>query len=411
MAMPITRMRVVCTLGDTMLTFEPTSAVHQGRLAGVGRADDGDEAGACRCLGHDLSNRSRRSDSRQPFGLALAAAPAARRLVALDRDIDHEYRRVRRSFAVDFAIARQRQPPRLRPFPCKAVLGSRGDAAACWLSRSPHSFCGRRPPRLEAGIEDRRRPEAPPGHRPGCWVRCCGRGRARSRPSADVGPSPIAPAISTRVSARTKAACRRASSPSRSWGSGCSRRSAMASDSTRSPRNSSRSLPWGTLLSGRGGGRAHRDGSAPQRQAPRARSSGRVLPAAPRDRRRSGRPCGMAMKKRFEAYCLWPFPRLQPAGAADGSCEKKMNSARPTRFFRDGTYQPSWSRSRVDLGEVAQHQARSAVERIVAVVAHDEVVAGRNQELRRVVGRAVVGILEHRVAAAVRQLLVMRVPF
>src|SRR5262245_13486372 len=52
----------------------------------------------------------------------------------------------------------------------------------------------------------------------------------------------------------------------------------------------------------------------------------------------------IAMKKRFQRMACGHFQGSnQPA--AEGSCEKKMNSARPTRFSA-GTYQPSWSRSR-----------------------------------------------------------------
>ena len=36
MAMPITRMRVVCTLGDTMLTFDPTMALTRVDLPALG---------------------------------------------------------------------------------------------------------------------------------------------------------------------------------------------------------------------------------------------------------------------------------------------------------------------------------------------------------------------------------------
>src|ERR1700760_4629409 len=58
-------------------------------------------------------------------------------------------------------------------------------------------------------------------------------------------------------------------------------------------------------------------------------------------------PCQwMAWKKRLQRIAMGHFHgSVQPA--AVGSCEKKMNSARPTRFSA-GTYQPSWSRSRVD---------------------------------------------------------------
>src|SRR5258708_40153729 len=52
----------------------------------------------------------------------------------------------------------------------------------------------------------------------------------------------------------------------------------------------------------------------------------------------------IAVKKRLKRIACGHFHgSSQPA--AEGSCEKKMNSARPTRFSA-GTYQPSWSRSR-----------------------------------------------------------------
>ena len=46
MVMPITRRRVVCTLGETIDTLAADQSVEQGRLADIGRADDGHEAGA-----------------------------------------------------------------------------------------------------------------------------------------------------------------------------------------------------------------------------------------------------------------------------------------------------------------------------------------------------------------------------
>jgi hypothetical protein len=45
--MPRTSARVVCTLRVTMETFAPTSALTQRRFAGVGRADQRDEAATC----------------------------------------------------------------------------------------------------------------------------------------------------------------------------------------------------------------------------------------------------------------------------------------------------------------------------------------------------------------------------
>ena len=46
MAMPRTGMRVVCTLWQTIADLGADQRVDQRRLAGVGRADDGDEAAA-----------------------------------------------------------------------------------------------------------------------------------------------------------------------------------------------------------------------------------------------------------------------------------------------------------------------------------------------------------------------------
>jgi hypothetical protein len=48
MAMPRTMARVVCTLCVTIDTLAPTELVDQRRLAGIGRADQGDEARAGR---------------------------------------------------------------------------------------------------------------------------------------------------------------------------------------------------------------------------------------------------------------------------------------------------------------------------------------------------------------------------
>src|SRR6266404_2569732 len=53
----------------------------------------------------------------------------------------------------------------------------------------------------------------------------------------------------------------------------------------------------------------------------------------------------------------------------------------------------------------------TAVQRVVAIVAHDEEALGRDDELRRVVGHTVVGILQHRVAAAVGQRLLIERAF
>ena len=126
--------------------------VDQGRLAGIGRADDGDEAGA---VGHvHVPQPFEQRRRRQPLGLALAAGAAAARLLALDRDIDHEHRRMRRPLAADLAIGGQRQAARLRPFLQRRLgVARRGQAGAQPLA--PQALDARRGDG-EAGIEEDR---------------------------------------------------------------------------------------------------------------------------------------------------------------------------------------------------------------------------------------------------------------
>ena len=99
MAMPRIGIRVVCTLWLTIETLAPTMRVDQRRLAGVGRADHGDEAAAPRavrpaaCFLRSVTHAAAPSIhfARQEggggglLGRSLRAALAARRLVARDR--------------------------------------------------------------------------------------------------------------------------------------------------------------------------------------------------------------------------------------------------------------------------------------------------------------------------------------
>ena len=94
MAMPRTGIRVVCTLWLTMRHLGADQRVDQRRLAGVGRADDGDEAAAgsrpghwsevccfsslAASLHHAFPHQQRRGGGL--LGGALAGTLAARRL-------------------------------------------------------------------------------------------------------------------------------------------------------------------------------------------------------------------------------------------------------------------------------------------------------------------------------------------
>ena len=184
----------------------------------------------------------------------------------------------------------------------------------------------------------------------------------------------------------------------------------MASDSTRSPRNSRRSLPCGKAAF-----RSGRLSSVPRWVSASTASSARLKewPSLPLSDAKSTSPgvkgpsfSGWPWKKRLKRIACWPFPRLQPAGCRGivreedelGAADQVLGRHVPAELVAIAR------RAR----EVAQHEPRSTVERIVAVVAHDEVVAGRHQELRRVVGHAVVGVLEHGVGAAVGQRLACR---
>ena len=80
MTTPRTGKRVVCTLGVTIDTLPPTSRLDQGRLAGVGRADHGGEAGAgvWRGLGHSTLLALEQGPCCGLFGLLAASRLPAR---------------------------------------------------------------------------------------------------------------------------------------------------------------------------------------------------------------------------------------------------------------------------------------------------------------------------------------------
>ena len=287
MAMPITRMRVVCTLGETMLTFEPTSALTRVDLPALGAPTMATKPARVLqvCVMHSFNRSSSVIAASRSASRLLPPRPRAGSCPLIDR---HRRRRPAHAAAL-------RDRPRDRPAaagaaPAPIPAAPSWDRAAprAWLlSRSPHS----RSTQAAAAAKPASRKTAPSSassasaRMVGRTAPPCARSDSPSRISA---PRPIVVAISTSVSARTSAAWRRASSPSRSCGKRRSSRSAMASDSTRSPRNSSRSLPCGK-------GRLE-IGPAVERAAMGQRlgsklgareSMARSCRPAPRDRRRS----------------------------------------------------------------------------------------------------------------------------
>ena len=124
-AMPRTSARVVCTLGVTIATLLPTSALISVDLPALGAPISAMKpqrvaaVGCCR----QPSARSVRTPSRLSMA-AAAACSAARlerptpfgRLAVRQRHRDAELRIVVRAGALDLAIGRRRQAARLRPF-------------------------------------------------------------------------------------------------------------------------------------------------------------------------------------------------------------------------------------------------------------------------------------------------------
>ena len=226
--------------------------VDQRRLAGVGRADQRDEAAArcrLRVVGRRLSHRvgpsvarlrasaSRRRRACSAARLERPSAFGRREVRQLDGDA--EVRIVVRARALDLAIGRRRQAARLAPIPAAPSWG-RAAAAPASRMRSPQSALDQRraPPRSRRRGRPRR--SAPRRHRPGSRAAC---GRPRWPPTRRAwiaAPRSIARATSAQVSLRTRSARRRDSSPSSAFGKARNSMSATTRPSTRSPRNSSR---------------------------------------------------------------------------------------------------------------------------------------------------------------------------
>ena len=97
--------------------------IDEGRLAGVGRADDGDEPASGRrsCRAPAVEKGLRRRLFRGPLGTAGADF----RLEAVERDPHDEMGRVRRTAALDLLVAGRRKRARLGPFLhcCLGVAG------------------------------------------------------------------------------------------------------------------------------------------------------------------------------------------------------------------------------------------------------------------------------------------------
>ena len=214
MAMPRTGMRVVCTLWLTMRDLGADQRVDQRRLAGVGRADDGDEAAAGLGVGagrHAVAHRPSAPyafarQQRRGGGLlggALARAFAARGLRALDAHLGGEARRVVGALARDLHVLRQVEALALRPLLQRGLgVGRLGRARPrAWRpsARARPRAPSRSPPR------GRSRPAGPRRRRPGsspCRARRC-RPPTRSAPAT-------APRSSARATSRAGAAAHQA---------------------------------------------------------------------------------------------------------------------------------------------------------------------------------------------------------
>ena len=128
MAMPRTGMRVVCTLGVTMATLEPTSALISVDLPALGAPMMAQKPQAC---GHGCIHLRQQFRGRVLFGFALGAALARHGVKARHRDFDHKARRMVGAFASDqwYRPARRTSLPRPCAHSCSRVLASRMSCA------------------------------------------------------------------------------------------------------------------------------------------------------------------------------------------------------------------------------------------------------------------------------------------
>ena len=158
-AMPRTSVRVVCTLCVTIATLVPTSALMQRRLAGIGRADQRDEAAARRSPGAAAAGSSAIAAVR-PHALALEHG-GGRRLLGGALGAAEPFGRL----AVRAARRRRGTPGR--------------DAARCARPRDRPASAGRAPAPIPAAWSWDRAADAP--------------ARASARPTA-ARPAPAAAA-------------------------------------------------------------------------------------------------------------------------------------------------------------------------------------------------------------------------
>ena len=249
MAMPRSSVRVVCTLGVTIATLLPTSALISVDLPALGAPIS---AMKPQRVPPSVGSRHRQPSARSvltPSRLSMAAA-AACSAVRLERPSpsagsrlgqhhrDAKLRIVVRAGALDLAVGRRRQAARLRPF-LQDGLG-----IAQRPHRRAHALAPEPLDELDRGRHSRRRdrPRRPAPRRRRRGSRCAS-GRRRwppKRRAATPSPSSIARATSAQASRRTRSASRRDSSPSSALGKARNSMSEMISPSTWSPRNSSR---------------------------------------------------------------------------------------------------------------------------------------------------------------------------
>ena len=222
-AMPRTSARVVCTLGVTIATLLPISALVSVDLPAFGApisAMKPQRLGPCSVYSQlQPSSRStlhalalEHGGGRGLLGGALGAAAPFGRLALRQAHGDAEFRIVVRAGALDLVVGRRRQAARLRPFLQHGLgIAQRPHRRAHPLA--PEPFDQRRRLRRSRHRETPRRP-APRRHRRGSR---CERGRRQldsDVPSRNASPRSIARATSAQVSRRTRSASRRDSSPS-----------------------------------------------------------------------------------------------------------------------------------------------------------------------------------------------------
>ena len=212
MAMPRTGMRVVCTLWVTIDDLGADQRVDQRRLAGVGRADDGDEAAAglgrvrCRLAHRRASTRLRAPAAPWPRPARPRACwrpRRARACVPLMRTSTVKRGAWSGPLARDLDVVAAGRGPGPAPIPA-ARTWRRAASAGAASSAAPQCARTNVARLVVARLEDRSRRAAPRRRRPGsspCRGRRC---RPPTRSAPATAPRSSARATSAQVSPRTR---------------------------------------------------------------------------------------------------------------------------------------------------------------------------------------------------------------